>query len=116
MADRLAKECGWSKGFALAVFQEYKRFIFMAAFSGHSVTPSYEIDQAWHIHLIYTRSYWKEMCEGILGKNIHHNPGNGEKGDDSNFKEAYRRTKETYKELYNREAPAEIWNSKHRPK
>ena len=85
MVDRLAKENNWSKRYAEAVFFEYKRFMFLAKFAGHMVTPSYEIDQAWHIHLIYSKSYWNTMCGEILDKKIHHNPGTGEEGDEEKF-------------------------------
>ena len=81
MVDRLASENGWSKRFAMSVFHEYKRFVFLAKFSGHMVTPSYEIDQAWHIHLIYTKSYWNDMCQDILDMKLHHNPGTGDESD-----------------------------------
>ncbi|MEK6230809.1 MAG: hypothetical protein N2A42_03075 [Luteolibacter sp.] len=33
---------------------EYKRFVALAMLAGHPVTPSEEVDQAWHLHLVYT--------------------------------------------------------------
>ena len=108
MVDRLAKENGWSKNYATSVFHEYKKFIFLARFAGHMVTPSYELDQAWHIHLIYTKSYWEEMCGGILGRKIHHNPGTGEEGDENKFKEAYMQTRESYRKFFGYNPPPEV--------
>ena len=38
------------------------------AFVGRHIGPSDEVDQAWHLHLVYTRSYWGEFCPNVLGK------------------------------------------------
>ena len=55
---RLARENGWSRALAQRVALEYKRFAFLCVAAGHPCTPSEQVDQAWHLHLIYTRSYW----------------------------------------------------------
>ena len=59
---RLARENRWSEEFTLSVIKEYKKFAFLAMAAGHPVTPSDQVDQAWHLHLTYTRSYWEEFC------------------------------------------------------
>ncbi|MEJ7660653.1 MAG: hypothetical protein WKG07_14075 [Hymenobacter sp.] len=56
-SHRLARDNGWSLAFARRVVLEYKKFVYLAATCGHPVTPSDEVDQAWHLHLVYTRSY-----------------------------------------------------------
>jgi hypothetical protein len=71
---RLARENNWSPDFSRRVVDEYRRFLFLALRAGHPVTPSDEIDQAWHLHLVYTRSYWEELCRDILGRPLHHGP------------------------------------------
>jgi hypothetical protein len=53
---RLSKENGWTRAFTARVIQEYKRFLLLAMHAGHPVTPSEAVDQAWHLHLVYTRS------------------------------------------------------------
>ncbi|UOQ69976.1 glycine-rich domain-containing protein [Hymenobacter cellulosilyticus] len=73
-SHRLARDNGWTPDFARRVVLEYKKFVFLAATCGHPVTPSDEVDQAWHQHLIYTRSYWEELCGEILGFALHHGP------------------------------------------
>ena len=78
--ERLARENDWSLGFAVRVVQEYMRFIYLAATASHQVTPSDAVDQAWHLHLIYTRSYWDDLCRGVLGRPIHHGPTKGGRG------------------------------------
>lgn len=52
--SRLAGEQGWPHAFAGRVVVEYKRFITLAMLAGHPVTPSEQVDQAWHLHLVYT--------------------------------------------------------------
>jgi hypothetical protein len=54
--SRLAREQAWSHAFAGRVTHEYLRFIYLAMAAGHPVTPSEQVDQAWHLHLIDTRS------------------------------------------------------------
>ena len=55
---RLARDNGWSAGFAARVVTEYRRFVFLAVAVGHPVSPSDQVDQVWHLHLLYTESYW----------------------------------------------------------
>lgn len=74
---RLARENGWSRDFARRVVDEYRRFVFLAMKSGHPVTPSEEVDEAWRLHLCYSRSYWDGMCRGVLGRPLHHGPTEG---------------------------------------
>ena len=57
-AARLARDNGWSAGFAARVVTEYRRFVFLAVAVGHPVSPSDQVDQVWHLHLLYTESYW----------------------------------------------------------
>ena len=79
-SDRLAKENGWSAGFTARVVEEYRKFAFLAAAAGHPVSPSHAVDEAWHLHLVYTRSYWDEFCGKVLRTPLHHEPSTG--GDD----------------------------------
>lgn len=55
--DRLASENNWSIEFAEDAIQEYKRFMFLLSRCGHPVTPSEEVDQVWHLHLLFTKDY-----------------------------------------------------------
>jgi hypothetical protein len=62
-ASRQAREQGWDHSFAGRVVGEYLRFILLAMDAGHSVMPSGQVDQAWHLHSIYTRNYWENLLE-----------------------------------------------------
>ena len=74
---RLARENGWNNSYTGRVIEEYKKFIFLCCISPTQVTPSDPVDQAWHLHLTYTKSYWTNLCRGTLGMEIHHNPTKG---------------------------------------
>lgn len=58
-AARLARENRWSLADAENVIEEYRRFCYLAMTAGHEVTPSDAVDQAWHLHLTYSRDYWE---------------------------------------------------------
>src|SRR5688572_29636615 len=70
--QRLARENGWSDDYARRVVEEYRRFLFLASAAGHPVSPSEDVDQAWHLHLTYSRSYWEDLCGKVLGQALHH--------------------------------------------
>ncbi len=108
-SDRLARENGWTRDFALRALEEYRKFMFLAVVSGHTVTPSEEVDQVWHLHLIYTESYWKDFCRDILEIEINHGPTKGGKAENDKFHNWYEKTKESYKIIFNEEPPLDIW-------
>jgi hypothetical protein len=106
---RLARKNGWSSTYARRVVAEYKRFIWLACRAGHPVTPSEEVDEAWHLHLCYTRSYWDDLCAGILGQPLHHGPTKGGTAEEAKFHDWYERTLESYRRHFGAEPPADIW-------
>jgi uncharacterized protein (TIGR04222 family) len=108
-AARLARENGWSRAYADRVITEYKRFAFLAMTSGQSVCPSEDVDAAWHLHLTYTRSYWKRFCEGVLGRPLHHEPTKGGPAGAEKHHAMYAETLAAYKRAFGHEAPADIW-------
>lgn len=106
---RLARENGWRLGYTLRVVQEYRRFVYLAMVAGHEVTPSDEVDQAWHLHLIYTRSYWEDLCGEVLGRSLHHGPTRGGGAEQSRYSDQYEATLESYRRVFGVEPPADIW-------
>ncbi|WP_367872276.1 hypothetical protein [Luteolibacter sp. Populi] len=106
---RLARENGWDRDFATRVVAEYKRFVWLAMRAGHPVTPSQEVDEAWHLHLIYTRSYWDGMCRTVLGQRFHHGPTEGGQAEDAKFGDWYEKTLASYRHHFGQEPPADIW-------
>lgn len=106
---RLARENGWSHAFAHRVVGEYKRFVFLAMTAGHPVTPSDEVDQAWHLHLTYTRSYWQELCGEVLRSPLHHGPTRGGPAEGQRFERQYADTLASYRRLFGAEPPRDVW-------
>ncbi len=106
---RLARENRWPLDFAVRVVREYRRFCYLAIAAGHPVTPSDEIDQAWHLHLLYTRDYWEVFCPDVLGTALHHGPTRGGSTEATRYDEQYRRTLNSYAEAFNQPAPTDVW-------
>lgn len=106
---RLAKENGWSHDHALRVIGEYKRFLFLVATSGHFCTPSDAVDQAWHLHLCYTRSYWHDLCRDVIGREIHHGPTKGGAVETARYRDAYAATLARYRTIFETDPDPEIW-------
>jgi len=107
--SRLAREQGWSHAFAGRVAGEYLRFVYLAAAAGHPVTPSELVDQAWHLHLVYTRSYWQKLCADTLGHDLHHGPTSGGAAEGEKFVDWYQKTLESYRRVFNEMPPPDIW-------
>ncbi|MFM9935026.1 MAG: glycine-rich domain-containing protein [Novosphingobium sp.] len=105
---RLARENGWTLAHAARVFEEYRRFLFLAVTAGHPVTPSDAVDQAWHLHLTYTRDYWERLCPEVLGQALHHGPTKGGRAEGERFFEQYAQTLRSYETAFG-PAPADIW-------
>jgi hypothetical protein len=106
---RLARENGWSHRFALRVVDEYRKFLFLASRAGHPVTPSDEVDQAWHLHLVYTESYWNDLCRDVLGKSLHHGPTKGGLKEGEKFSDWYDRTFASYERFFGHAPPDDVW-------
>lgn len=108
-ADRLARENGWSGAEAARVIGEYKRFCFLAATAGHPVTPSDAVDQAWHLHLTYSRDYWERFCPDIIGRPLHHGPTKGGGAEQQLYFAQYAETLKSYERVFGERAPADLW-------
>ena len=107
--DRLCRENGWSYTYAIRVVQEYKKFMYLICTSEHPLTPSDQVDQVWHLHLLYTLSYWVDFCGSTLGREVHHGPTKGGGGERQKFDSWYERTSQCYRRAFNCDPPADIW-------
>ncbi len=109
--DRLARENGWKLEYALRTIVEYKKFMFLLCLADFPLTPSDQVDQVWHLHLLYTQSYWVDFCKETLNKQIHHGPTKGGDVENQKFSNYYDKTKELYKSIFTYDAPNDIWPS-----
>ena len=105
---KLAEAEGWDATFTARVIEEYRRFLYLAQVADHEVTPSVAVDQAWHCHLTFTRSYWEDLCEGVLGGPFHHDPCKGSE-DMPRYNEQYSRTLGLYFTEFGQVVPSDIW-------
>ncbi|MGB3493458.1 MAG: hypothetical protein WBA57_12060 [Elainellaceae cyanobacterium] len=109
--QRLAHDNGWPIEYAQSVIEEYKKFTFLAIIAEHPVTPSDQVDQAWHLHLAYTRSYWEEFCPHVLQAPLHHDPTLGGSDESQKFDDWYNQTLESYTQFFGEAPPDKIWPS-----
>lgn len=107
--DRLCRENGWTYQYAVRVIHEYKKFIFLICVAEHPLTPSDQVDQVWHLHLLYTKSYWTDFCQNTLSKEIHHGPTKGGLSEKEKFNDWYSKTIALYSNIFNNQAPIDIW-------
>lgn len=108
-AARLARENGWRLGFAQRVIDEYRRFLFLSMVAGHAVSPSEAVDQAWHLHLTYTKSYWEQLCGEVLPRPLHHCPTLGRREETEKFDDWYAKTLASYENYFGDKPPTDIW-------
>jgi hypothetical protein len=110
-SGRLARENGWKLNYTLRVIHEYKKFMYLICIADFALTPSDEVDQAWHLHLLYTRSYWDEFCIEILDRKIHHGPTKGGESESIMYEDMYEKTKVLYANEFGHTPPEDIWPS-----
>ena len=99
---------GWSRSFALRAIEEYRKFVFLALVADHQVTPSDQVDQVWHLHLLCSDAYWNDFCPRVLGRPLHHHPAKGGQAERDRFHEQYRATIRSYRQHFG-EPPADLW-------
>ncbi|MBI1306809.1 MAG: hypothetical protein GC181_09360 [Bacteroidetes bacterium] len=108
-SDRLCRENDWKLEFAIRAIDEYKKFMFLICLGEGPLTPSDEIDQVWHLHLLYTESYWNEWCRNTLGREIHHGPTTGGTESRENYTNLYNKTLDLYENVFKTKPPSDIW-------
>ena len=111
---RLARENRWTLAHAEQVIGEYRRFCYLAMTAGQEVTPSDAVDQAWHLHLTYSRDYWQTFSPQVLGADLHHGPTRGGTAERGRFYRQYADTLAAYEAAFGEVPPADIWPPAHR--
>lgn len=111
LSKRLARERKWTHNYALRVIEEYRKFMFLCVAAGHMCTPSTHVDEAWHLHLLYTKSYWDKLCKEVLGRPIHHHPSDGGTEEGTKFAGMYERTLDSYTTFFG-QPPKDIWGTR----
>ena len=104
----LMRANGWSRPFALRAIEEYRKFVFLVLVADHPVTPSDQVDQVWHLHLLCSDAYWNDFCPRVLGRPLHHHPAKGGQAERDRFHEQYRATIRSYRQQFG-EPSADLW-------
>jgi hypothetical protein len=106
---RLQREQGWTAAYTSRVLVEYRRFLLLTSTHDELIVPPEDVDQAWHLHMLDTRSYWDELCGRIIGHPIHHTPSRGGAAEDARHLDAYEATLRRYRVTFGEAPPADIW-------
>lgn len=107
-ALRLAEANGWTADFTRGAIEEYRKYLFLAVEAGHPVTPSKSVDEVWHMHMLYTVSYWHRLCRDTLRQELHHHPSLGGMAEDTKYAGQFQRTLRSYVRFFGR-PPVEYW-------
>ncbi len=109
-SQKLAWEYQWTGIYTYRAIEEYKKFVFLAMVADHIVSPPTVIDRVWHLHLLYTHSYWDDFCGKTLNRALHHSPSLGGKEEGLKYRYHYVQTLKIYQQYFGT-PPADIWNS-----
>ena len=112
-SERVSRDNAWSLAFSRRCIVEYKRFVYLCAISDEPLTPSDQVDQVWHLHLAYTRSYWIDLCRDILKKDLHHGPTKGGRMESEKYQTQYQDTIDLYLQEFGEAPPQDIWPDLH---
>jgi len=108
-SQKLATLQKWSPAFTKRVIEEYRKFIFLCCIAENGASPSNMVDEAWHLHLTYTKSYWVDFCKNTLNKEIHHHPSKGGADENHKHEDWYKETLQLYKTVFGLAPPTDIW-------
>jgi hypothetical protein len=98
---QLGIDNSWSCSYTKQVIREYKRYLFLMIVAEHKVSPSDQVDQAWHLHMIHSHAYWEEFCGKTVQKKLHHWPAEG----GSEYRDWYRMTINSYIRFFGHRPP-----------
>lgn len=93
---------GWDRGKAERAVNMYRRWLYLhQIFPEESFSPSQEIDQVWHAHLLDNRKY-EEDCQIMFGRTLYHNPYAGMMGpeDEMAQRNRFAHTKRRFAECF----------------
>ena len=77
LTRRLLRKNRISSDQALELFDDLKKFLYIASLTGKPLRPTLAIDEAWHEFILFTRDY-QEFCSECFGKFLHHQPDTGD--------------------------------------
>ena len=106
---KLAQEALWSPNYTAVVIEEYRRFLYLTQIVDWRPKPPWAVEQAWNVHLTFSRNYWDVLCPDVLGCPLHFEPTQDEVRDQPS--RAYAQTLDLYAETFGVAAPPKIWGA-----
>ncbi len=103
LVPRIAKQNNFSEEKAAALFKEAKRMLYLHTLTKKPVSPSLDVDEAWHEMLMFTKFY-KSFCDTI-GVFVHHDPSPGPPDGGR----TYASTKSAYEEQFGQKPDPAYW-------
>lgn len=88
----------WKKAKAIQAIAHYLAFLYLIdRYPGLQISPTEEIDQVWHCHILDTHKY-AEDCQHLFGYFVHHFPylGTRNQVDQQNWYYAYALTQQLF--------------------
>lgn len=71
----------WTEQRTRRAIVHYLAFLYLVqSYPNHPLTPTWEVDQVWHYHILDTHKY-AEDCQQLFGHFIHHFPYFGARSD-----------------------------------
>ncbi len=71
----------WTASRADSAVAEYRKLLVLAKLGVH-VVPGKDIDEIWHSHILFTKSYALD-CDSFFGYYLHHKPADGSSAEDN---------------------------------
>lgn len=99
----LRKVGDWTDEASLRITAAYRKFLYLKAQSGETLTPPEWIDDAWHLHLEFPGDY--SALETAVGRPLSHRRGLTR--DES--RQAYQRGWQLWSTEFDAEPPADLW-------
>jgi len=77
VVERMMREYNWPRRTLLAACEQYRHFLWLVKKydQEYQLTPSKEVDEVWHNHILFTEQYNKD-CNVLFGRYFHHRPSN----------------------------------------
>ena len=102
----LAVENKWTINYTKGAIEEYKKFMYLAATTDHTVLPSGVVTHVWHAHMLNKESY--NQFGLILGKKVERIPSSYISDNKEVFKKVNERTLALYEQIFG-ERPEDYW-------
>lgn len=103
--NQMVKQHSWKKRYSRNVATEYERFMILRN-KNNNLSPSDDIDEFWHQHILNT-SLYTEYCQEKFSGIVHHDPEDA--FNQTKRKTRLRNTIKEYKKIYGKIPEGDVW-------